>query len=71
MDAQTKAIGEYIKNKGINLAKMSRDTGIPYVSLYDSLLNGARDRNLRAGEYMRICNFLDVNPMDFVKEMEK
>lgn len=70
MDAQTKAIGEYVKDKGINLAKMSRVTGIPYMSLYDSLLNDSRDRNLRAGEYMQVCKFLGVNSLDFAGEME-
>ena len=70
MDAQTKAVGNYVKDKGINLSKMSRVTGIPYVSLYDSLLNDSRDRNLRAGEYMQVCKFLGVNPLDFAGEME-
>lgn len=65
MDIPTKNLSRYVKEKGINLSKMSRDTKIPYVSLYDSLLNPNRDRDLRAGEFLLVCKFLDVNPMDF------
>ncbi len=65
MDAPTKNLSRYVKEKGINLSKMSRDTKIPYVSLYDSLLNADRDRDLRAGELFLVCEFLGVNPMDF------
>ena len=65
MDVPTKNLSRYVKEKGINLSKMSRDTKIPYVSLYDSLLNPNRDRDLRAGELCLVCKFLGVNPMDF------
>lgn len=65
MDIPTKNLSRYVKEKGINLSKMSRDTKIPYVSLYDSLLNADRDRDLRAGELLLVCKFLGVNPMDF------
>lgn len=41
---------------------MSRDTGIPYISIYDSLANEKRNRDLRAGEAFRICKFLDISP---------
>lgn len=68
MDYQTKAVGSYVKEAGINLAKMSRKTGIPYVSLYDSLLNDARDRDLRVGEFFKICTFLKKKPTDFADE---
>lgn len=48
------------KRKGINLSKMSRDTGVPYMSLYDSLMNESRDRDLRAGEVFKVCVFLTI-----------
>lgn len=66
MDNPTTRISEYVKATGINVSNMSRSTGIPYVSLYDSLLNDARDRDLRAGEFVKICNFLQISPMKFV-----
>jgi len=37
IDAITEKVSEYVKDKGINLAKMARDTEIPYMALYDSL----------------------------------
>lgn len=67
MSTVTKNVSLYIKSKGINLAKMSRELEIPYMSLYDSLLNPTRDRDLRDIEFMKICQFLDVNPYSFMK----
>lgn len=71
MDTPTRNLSKYVKEKGINLSKMSRDTNIPYMCLYDSLLNSDRDRDLRAGEMLVICGFLGVNPLDFNDEKEK
>lgn len=68
MDIPTKNLSKYIKEKGINLSKMSRDTGISYMALYDSLLNSERDRDLRTGEFFSVCNFLSVNPVEFADE---
>ena len=68
MDIPTRNLSRYVKDKGINLSKMSRDTGIPYMSIYDSLVNEARDRDLRAEEMLRICKFLGVNPMDLADQ---
>lgn len=65
MDTPTRILSRYVRDKGINLSKMSRETGIPYMSLYDSLLNENRDRDLRVGEFMGICGYLEVNPMNF------
>ncbi len=49
---------------------MARDTGIPYMALYDSLLNDERDREIRGRELLRVCKFLGVNPMEFAEEKE-
>ncbi len=68
MDAVTKNLSQYVKEKGINVAKMSRDTGIPYISLYDSLINEKRDRNIRGQELMDVCDFLGVDPRDFAEK---
>lgn len=68
LDIPTRNLGRYIKEKGINLSNLSRMTKIPYVSLYDSLLNDNRERDLRAGEFCLICEFLEVDPMSFADE---
>ena len=65
MNTPEKKLGEYVKEKGINLSKMARDTGIPYMSLYDSMINPKRDRQLRVSEFFDICKFLGVSPLDF------
>lgn len=66
-----KNIASYIKEKAINLSKMSRQTGISYTALYDSLFNKDKNRQLRGRELVAICVFLGVNPMDFAEEPEK
>lgn len=68
MDIPTRNLGAYVKEKGFNLSEMSRKTNVPYMVLYDSLLNENRDRDLRVGEFFIICRFLGVNPMDFADE---
>lgn len=65
MDRQTKRLSKYVKDKGINLSKMSRETGIPYISIYDSLVNKSRDRDLRVGEFFKICDYLRVDVKKF------
>lgn len=65
MSAYTKNLSDYVKEKGINISKMARDTGIPYFALYSSLIDTARDRDLRDFEFMGICFFLGVDPRDF------
>lgn len=71
MDTPTRNLSLYVKEKGINLAKMARDTGIPYMALYSSLLDDKRNRTLKAGELVDICKFIGKNPMDFAEESQK
>lgn len=71
MDTLTKNLSRYVKDKGINVSKMSRDTGIPYMALYDSLLNDERDREIRGRELLKVCEFLEKNPMDFLDDSDK
>ena len=71
MSAVTKNVFRYVSEKGFNLSKMSRETGIPYGSLYASLCNGERERDLRDDEFIKICLFADVNPMNFVDKSEQ
>lgn len=65
MSRVTEKVAKYVMEKGINLAKLSRETKIPYQSLYVSLTENSRGRELRADEFLRICRFLDVDPMRF------
>lgn len=65
MDKPTRNLGEYIKKKGFNLSEISRKTKIPYMSLYDSLSNENRDRDLRAEEFLALCKHLELDPMEF------
>lgn len=43
-------IAKYVKDRGIALSVMSRQTGIPYMALYDSLMNERKKRPLRGIE---------------------
>lgn len=45
MDRATKRVSEYVRQKGFNLSEISRRTGLPYMVLYDSLMNEKRDGN--------------------------
>lgn len=61
-----KNLAEYIKSKGINLTFLSKQIGVPYFSLYDSLANNNRNRELKGTELMLICKFLDKKPEEFM-----
>lgn len=65
MDRATKKVSEYIRQKGFNLSEISRKTELPYMVLYDSLMNVNRNRDLRVDEFLRLCDHLDVDPMQF------
>lgn len=61
----TEKVAKYVADKGISIKKMSERTGIPYTSLYNSLMNTRRKRDLRADEFMAVCIFIGVDPMFF------
>lgn len=65
-----KNIGRYMKEKGYNLSEVSRKIGIGYKGLYTSLFDEERNRDLRAEELIRLCEFLDVDPREFVGKTE-
>ena len=71
MSQVTRKLSEYVLKRGVNLSKLSRDTKIPYMAIYDSLANSERDRDLRDYEFLKICTFLGVNPMDFADDADK
>lgn len=68
MDILTENLSRYVKDKGINVSKLARDTGLPYMALYDSLLSERRDREIRGNELLKVCKFLGVNPTDFADD---
>ena len=47
---------------------MSRDTGISYAALYNSLMRNERGRDLRDEEFLEVCRFLEVDPRDFASD---
>lgn len=61
----TKNLARYVQENSVNLSAMSRETGILYMALYDSLANKKRNRDLRVGEFLGLCDHLDVDPMQF------
>ena len=71
MSFVTKNVSRYESEKGYNLSKLSRETGIPYGSLYASLCDDGRERDLRDDEFIKICLFVDANPMDFAGNPEQ
>ena len=68
MSPITKKVADYVNAKGINISNMSRETGIPYGILIASLGTSQRNRTLRDDEFIAICTFLEVNPMDFAEK---
>lgn len=67
----TERIGDYLRVSRINLSELSRKTGVPYSTLYASVWDRSRHRDLRANELMSICVVLGINPMDFVDDPDK
>ena len=67
----TKNLAEYVDKIGANLSELSRKSGVAYVSLYTSLADKKKSRELRANELVSICKVLGINPMDFADEPKK
>ena len=67
----TKNIAKYIRDIGVNLSELSRKSGIPYGSLYASVGDDKKNRELRADELTDICFVLHINPMDFADNSDK
>lgn len=65
LDTPTAYIKDYVENKGIRLTVLAKKAGVPYGSLRSSLGEGKTDgRALTADEYFRICNFLEIDPLE-------
>lgn len=62
-DVATNRIAQYVQEKGIKVSAISRGTGIPDGILRRCL--STKERDLRADEFLGICNFLEKKPSDF------
>ena len=60
----TRAVSQYVKDKGVSIAALSKGTGVAYDPLRSSLVS---TRKLRADEFLSICEFLEVPPERFWK----
>lgn len=60
----TKEVSEYIRDKGITISAISQRTGISDGVLRSSLCKKSK-RKLRADEYLKICDFLGIDPLRF------
>lgn len=65
-DAETNRVADYIQKLGIKYTCMARATGIPEGILRRSLIK--RERSLRAGEFLAVCQFLERAPLDFARD---
>ena len=65
MSAVTERVAKYVSDKGISIKKISDVTGISYQPLQVSLADSGRNRDLRDEELLKICVFLEKNPLDF------
>ncbi len=68
-DTATINVSNYVSRMGINISALSRETGIPDGILRRSIVK--KERDLRAGEFMSICNFLGKPPLDFYPDRDK
>ena len=63
MDRATTRVAEYVDKFGIKISSISRGTGVPNGILRRSL--SAKERDLRADEFLAVCCFLEKSPFDF------
>ena len=63
MDIYSSYIMENLIEQGISVRRLSELCGINYMVLYVSLLSRSRARPLRIGEYMKICEVLNISPV--------
>lgn len=68
MDKATKKMASFVKKRGITIAAISENTGISTGVLYPSF---SGSRSLRANEFLKICNYLEIDPKLFSDEQPK
>lgn len=55
----TKSLARYVQENSVNLSAMSRETGIPYMALYDSLANKKELVCYRLMKHLLYADFLE------------
>lgn len=65
----TKALGQYIKERGISITRIAEATGISYQILCNCF-DEKKSRELKADELLLVCRFLDVDPYGFISEQK-
>lgn len=68
IEGTTNKMMNFLKKNGINLSELSRTSGVSYKLLYASVRDKSRKRELRADEFLSICEALEVDPGIFAKE---
>lgn len=61
-------LSNYIKNNGLKIKWVADQANVKYQKL-SKVLNGRG--SIEAGEYIRVCDALNVNPFDFVDGLNK
>lgn len=65
MDRPTKKVSNFVNEKKVSIKNMAEKTGLSYQCLYDSLGRTRRGRDLKAGEYFKVCDFLGIDPLTY------
>lgn len=60
----TKRIAEIVADRGVTLTRIAEVTGIPYQAIQASLKKDGT-RQLRADELVKVCKFLELNPLEW------
>ena len=60
----TRQVAEYVASRGIKISVIAEKTGISR-NILDNCFSEKGTRKLRADEFLSICSFLEINPMDF------
>lgn len=68
MGALEENLAEIIKERKVSASAVSKETGISYMRIYDSIFNRNRNRPLRGDELIAICKYLKISPMDIGKK---
>lgn len=65
VNGATEKIEGYLKSHKVNLSNLSQKTGIPYRTLYASVGDKNRKRELRVNEFLSICKALGISIEQF------
>jgi len=66
----TRSVAEYVAEKGIKISVLSRRTGISR-NILDNCFSEDNTRELRADEFLSVCEFLGEDPVVFKREDTK